>query len=71
VNYQELKRRLNRLGFHLERQGTRHEYWESDDGSLKTLIPRHRGEVPTGTLASILRDLDLTQDDIQGRGRQR
>jgi hypothetical protein len=67
VRYQELRRRLVRLGFHLDHHGKRHDFWVSADESVKSSIPRHRGEIPPGTVASILRDPGLTLDDLQGQ----
>jgi predicted RNA binding protein YcfA (HicA-like mRNA interferase family) len=49
------------MGFFFLRQGGAHEVWSSPDGSKRTLIPRHRSEVPSGTLARILKDLGLEQ----------
>ncbi|MBM3926524.1 MAG: toxin HicA [SAR202 cluster bacterium] len=46
------------------RDGKRHEVWGIPGSNRETLIARHRGEVPTGTLRSILRDLGLTQEDL-------
>ncbi|MBM2826968.1 MAG: hypothetical protein HW403_1032 [Dehalococcoidia bacterium] len=53
MTYGELKRKLRRLGVRFWKQAKRHEYWERPGTVHKTLIPRHRGEVPIGTLHAI------------------
>jgi len=64
VTYGEFKRKLRRLGARLERQEKRHEYWNRPGTDYRSRIPRHRGEVPTGTLHAILRGLGFTQEDL-------
>ena len=65
MTYGQLKRRLRRLGIEFLKEGRRHEVWENPTNGRRTQIPRHRGEVPTGTLHGILRNLELTLDDLQ------
>ena len=65
MTYGQLKRRLRQLGIQFVREGGRHEVWENPPNRRQTQIPRHRGEVPTGTLHGILRDLGLTMDDLE------
>lgn len=65
MTYGELKRRLQRLGIKFLKEGGRHEIWQNPANRRRTQIPRHRGEVPTGTLHGILRNLGLTLDDLQ------
>ena len=55
MTYGELKRPLRRFGVKLVRQGSNHEIWQNPANGEQTQIPRHRGEVPTGTLRGILR----------------
>jgi predicted RNA binding protein YcfA (HicA-like mRNA interferase family) len=31
-----------------------------------TVIPMHAGDMPRGTLRAILRDLDVTEEDLEG-----
>jgi hypothetical protein len=52
------------MGAELSRQGRRHEIWVIPETHRATSIPRHRGEVPTGTLHRILRDLGLGVEDL-------
>ena len=68
MRYSELTRKLSRLGVELYREGKgAHEIWWWPERSLKTTIPRHTSrEIAAGTLAKMLRDLGLTQDDIAG-----
>jgi predicted RNA binding protein YcfA (HicA-like mRNA interferase family) len=67
VHYQELRRKLRRLGFRVIRQGGNHEIWESPDSTRRTAIPLHRGDVPLGTLRAILRELDISFEQLEGR----
>ncbi|HLF09371.1 MAG TPA: type II toxin-antitoxin system HicA family toxin [Dehalococcoidia bacterium] len=67
MTYGELKRRLRQLGIVLRREAARHEVWWNPSTGRRTLIPRHRGEVPRGTLHTILRDLGFTERDLEQR----
>lgn len=65
MKYSELTRRLTRLGIRRLAQGKRHEIWGRPDRQLTTYIPRHPSrEVPTGMLDRILKDLELTREDL-------
>jgi len=49
----------------LLREGKRHEVWGRPHTGLSSVIPRHQSaEIPAGTLNRILKDLDLTRDDL-------
>lgn len=65
MTYGELKRRLRRFGVELVREGRNHEVWQNPTSGRRTQIPRHRGEVPTGTLHGILRQLGLRLEDLR------
>ncbi|MBM3942068.1 MAG: type II toxin-antitoxin system HicA family toxin [SAR202 cluster bacterium] len=65
MTYGALKRRLRRLGVELVREGRSHEVWRNPRNGLMAPIPRHRGEVPAGTLSAILRELGLTSSDLR------
>ena len=69
LTYGELRRALRRLGIEEIRRGTRHDWYGRPEGNQRTLIPRHRGEIPTGTLHGILDDLGLTLADLRRAGR--
>ena len=68
MRYSELTRRLRRLGVEFYREGRgAHEIWWGPERGLKTTIPSYpTREIATGTLAKILKDLGLTQDNIAG-----
>jgi len=70
VTYDELRRALARLGIRQLRHGARHDWYGDPNGERRTLIPRHRGEVPLGTLHKIVESLGLTLEDLR-QGRQR
>ena len=66
MTYHILARKLRRLGCELVRQAPgSHEIWWNPENKLFTTMP-HRGskDIPTGTLAAILRDLGLTRKDL-------
>lgn len=65
MTYGELKRRLRRLGIIRDAQRKRHELWYNPKTDRYSYIPRHKGEVPTGTLAEILADLGITREEFQ------
>lgn len=66
MRYGELARKLRRLGIILDRQGTRHEVWVNPRTDREAMVPRHRtGEIPTGTLRKIVRDLDVDWDEFR------
>ena len=64
MTYGELKRRLRRVGVRFLKQAKGHEVWVNPGNGRRTLIGRHRGEVPSGTLHSILRQLGLGLEDL-------
>ena len=56
---------LRKLGFELVRTKGSHHFLRHADGRC-TVVPVHRGEtIGRGLLAQILRDCELTRDDIQ------
>ena len=67
MRHAELVRQLRRLGVEYRRPSKgSHEIWWRPDRKLYTLIPNHAGrDIAAGTLAKILKDLDLTQDDLR------
>jgi predicted RNA binding protein YcfA (HicA-like mRNA interferase family) len=68
VRYSELTRKLRRLGIEFRRQARRsHEIWWDPKRGLYTLIPYHRSkEISEKTLATILKDLGLMEQDLEG-----
>ena len=67
MKYEELTRKLRRLGIAFRRQASgSHEIWWNPDRKLYTIIPRHpTREMRKGTVAKILNDLGLTMEDLQ------
>ena len=66
MQYGELTRKLRRLGCQFRRQAKgSHEIWWHPERKLYTVIPRHSREIARGTLLKILKDLDLTENDIK------
>jgi len=69
LNYGELTRKLQRRGIELRRQGRgSHEIWWDPQRKLYTRITNHgSAEIKKGTLARILKDLGLTEQDLTGK----
>ena len=67
MRYSELTRKLRRLGIEFRRQARgSHEVWWDPRRKLYTLIPNHPGrEIKKKTLATILRDLGLKEEDLE------
>ena len=67
MTYAELTRNLKRLGIVFRRQASRsHEIWVDPSNDSYTIIPHHSGkDIRKGTVAKILKDLGLTQDDLR------
>lgn len=53
----ELIKRLRDAGCVLSRRGSGHDKWVNPKTGIFDFVPRHRGEVPTGTAQSILKNL--------------
>ena len=61
----ELLRLLQRLGFSVLRVRGSHHFVAHPDGRA-TVVPVHRGEdIGPGLLSKILRDCELTRDDLR------
>jgi len=67
MNYRELTRRLRRLGYEFYRQAAgSHEIWWNPATGRRTTIPNHGAkDTPKGTLAKILRDLNVDLDELR------
>ncbi len=67
MKYGELTRKLRRLGITLRRQaGGSHEIWWNAEKKRYTIIARHpTRDIRTGTLLKILKDLELTLEDLE------
>jgi predicted RNA binding protein YcfA (HicA-like mRNA interferase family) len=65
VTGSQLTKALRRLGFEVIRTKGSHHFLRHPDGR-STVIPVHRGEtIGRGLLSQILRDCELSRDDIQ------
>lgn len=65
VNARRLIRALERLGFHKHRQrGTSHLIMVHPD-KRRASIAVHPGDIPTGTLYGILRDIRITAEQLR------
>lgn len=56
---QELIKLLKKNKCLLLRNGSRHDIWYSKITKKQFSVPRHKAEVPVGTLKNILRDAGL------------
>ena len=58
--YRQIVRRLKKLGFRFDRQAAgSHEVWYNPETDRYTTIPNHPGDMPEGTLRSILRQAGI------------
>ncbi len=55
----ELLKLLKKNGCYLVRHGNRHDIWFSPVTDQKFPVPRHKDEIKTGTLKSILEDAGI------------
>jgi predicted RNA binding protein YcfA (HicA-like mRNA interferase family) len=63
--YREIARRLKVFGFRFDRQAAgSHEIWYNSQTNRYTTIPNHSGDLPEGTLRSILHQAGITPDDF-------
>lgn len=68
MRYAELVRKLRRLGFEQDRQAKgAHEVWWLAGTDRSTIVPNHRKDISKRLLHSILRDLGLTEADLDGK----
>jgi len=63
--YKIIAKRLKANGFikFREAKGS-HEIWFCNERNLYTTIPKHRGDMPEGTLRAILKQADIEPDDF-------
>jgi len=60
-----LRRRAKRLGLTHEELEAKGSHLKLRHGSRQTVVPMHRGDLPGGTFRSILKQLGLTQQDLE------
>jgi len=63
ISHRELARKLRRAGF-VEIRTRRHPVYYSAQQDLTVPIPMHPGDVPKGTLRSIIREMRITVEDF-------
>lgn len=65
MRYNELVRKLRRLGCEFVRQASgSHEIWQNPKTAGVSVIPHHSREISKKTLHKILRELGLSLDDL-------
>ncbi|MCZ2175113.1 MAG: type II toxin-antitoxin system HicA family toxin [Burkholderiales bacterium] len=63
--YREIVKRLKQLGFEFDRQAAgSHELWFNPETRRYTTIPNHPGDMPEGTLRTILRQAGIEPDEF-------
>jgi predicted RNA binding protein YcfA (HicA-like mRNA interferase family) len=61
----ETTKRLRAFGFEFARQGAgSHEIWCNTQTEQVITLPRHTGDIPEGTLRTILRQAGISADDF-------
>jgi len=56
---QELVKILRKNGCYIKRNGSRHDIWYSELSQKEFIVPRHKAEIPVGTLNNILKAAGL------------
>ena len=56
---QELIKLLKKNKCHIVRSGSRHDIWYSEITGKQFPVPRHKAEIPIGTLKNIRKDAGL------------
>ncbi len=63
--YRDIVRKLELAGFEFFREAKgSHEIWFNSDKNRYTTIPRHRGDMPEGTLRNIIKQADIEVGDF-------
>jgi predicted RNA binding protein YcfA (HicA-like mRNA interferase family) len=60
-----LRRRATRLAITHEEIEAAGSHLKVRHGSRQTIIPMHRGDLPTGTFRAILKQLGLTESELE------
>lgn len=56
---QELIKQLKKSGCYIKRNGKKHDIWFSEITQREFPVPRHKAEIPPGTLNSIMKDAGI------------
>ena len=63
--YREVIKKLKSFGFIFYRQAAgSHEIWYNPDTKKYTTIPNHTGDLPEGTLRSVLKQADIPVEEF-------
>jgi predicted RNA binding protein YcfA (HicA-like mRNA interferase family) len=63
--YRDVVQRLRRLGFAFDRQAAgSHEIWFNEATNRYSTIPNHPGDLPEGTLRTILKQAGVTHEEF-------
>ena len=66
-SHRELARKLRRAGF-VEIRTRPHPVYYSAERDLTVPIPMHPGDVPKGTLRTIIREMEITVEEFNALG---
>jgi predicted RNA binding protein YcfA (HicA-like mRNA interferase family) len=62
----EMRRVLERYGWRLDREGAKHWLmFHPDRPGVKMTVERHRSDIAIGTLHRMLKQADLTEDQVR------
>ena len=65
MTHAELSRKLRARGCVLNRQGKgSHEIWHNPMVNRSAVIPHHPGDIPAGTLRTILKQLSIQREHL-------
>ncbi len=65
LSYREVIKKARKAGFVFRRNtGGTHEIWWNEDKKKTCVIPHHH-EIKPGTLKSILKQMDVSEDDFK------
>lgn len=63
--YRDVVSKLRNLGFEFDRQAAgSHEIWWNPNTRARTTIPNHPGDMPEGTLRTILRQAGVSVEEF-------
>ena len=68
MTYCVLAQKLRKLGCEFVRQGPgSHEIWWNPLNKHFTTIPKNKSDIPKGTLSAILRNLNISMEDLPNK----
>ncbi len=66
ISPQKLARALEQAGFELKRVKGSHHYYYTPETEKIAVVPFHKKDLPKGTLHAILRDADISIEELAG-----